>query len=73
MCLDALIEAVPSKDDLLAIFTQIARHVFHRMQSRALTIKESQLDDAEAVTDITAIYEDSGDVLLRICGAQLNN
>ena len=65
-------DAVLSKDDLLAIFHTIARHVFHHMQSRALTIKESQLGDAEALTDVTAIYEDSDDVLLRICGAQLN-
>ena len=65
-------DAVPSKDDLLAIFHTIACHVFHHMQSRALTIKESQLGDAEALTDTTAIYEDSDDVLLRICGAQLN-
>ena len=42
------------------------------MQSRAITIKESQSGDAEALTDVTAIYEDSDDVLLRICGAQLN-
>ena len=65
-------DAVPSKDDLLAIFHTIARHVFHHIQSRALTIKASQLGDAEALTDVTAIYEDSDDVLLRICGAQLN-
>ena len=63
---------VPSKDDLLAIFHTIARHVFHHMQSRVITIKESQSGDAEALTDVTAIYEDSDDVLLRICGAQLN-
>lgn len=65
-------DAVPSTDDLLAIFHTIARHVFHHMQSRALIIKESQLGDAEAVTDATDLYEDSDDVLLRICGAQLN-
>ena len=29
------------------------------MESRALTIKESQLSDAEAVTDATDLYEDS--------------
>ena len=38
------------------IFHTIACHVFHHRQSRALTIKESQLDDAEAVTDVTAIF-----------------
>ena len=62
-------DVIPSKDDLLAIFHTIARHVFHHMQSRVLTIKESQSGDAEALTDATDIYEDSDDALLRICGA----
>ena len=35
-------DAVPSTDDLLTIFHTIARHVFHHMQARAITIKESQ-------------------------------
>lgn len=42
------------------------------MQSRAAIIKECQLGASGALTDETAIYEDSDDVLLRICGAQLN-
>ena len=42
------------------------------MQARAISIKENQSGNAEALTEATAIYEDSDDVPLRICGAQLN-
>ena len=38
-------DAIPSKEDLLAIFHTIARHIFHHLQSRAVTIKESQSGD----------------------------
>ena len=65
-------DSVPPKDDLLAVFHTMVHRVFHHMQSRASIIKERQLGASGAFTDETAIYEDSDDVLLRICGAQLN-
>ena len=66
------LNAVPSTDDILATFCTIARHVLHHVQARVIFFKENQSGDVEALTAATAIYEDSADVLFRICGDQLN-
>ena len=42
------------------------------MQARAISIKENQSGNAEALTEATAIYEDSDGILSSICRAQLN-
>ena len=64
---------MPPIEDLLALFHTIARHVFHHMQARVVTFKENPSGVMTgSLTDAEINFDDNVDVLLRICGAQLN-
>ena len=63
-------DKLPEKNDVLLLFQAIARQVFHYQQSRVVSIKEGT-DDVEDMDD-DRLDNDSDDVLLRVCGAQMH-
>ena len=61
---------IPNENDVLLMFQTIARQVFYYQQSRIVSMKECS-NDEEAMDD-DCLNNDSDDVLLRVCGAQLH-